>query len=90
MGTCWELGEGWARGRVNWCSLLLCTHTLTHAALALFPALQLEFAPGNSWEYIPHLPGEAERDARMQENFKGEEGGSGCSSLVMAVLGVTL
>lgn len=49
-------------------------HTLTHAALALFPAMQLDFAPSNSWEYIP---GEAERAARMQENFKREEGGSG-------------
>lgn len=30
VGTHWELGEGWARGRVNWCSLLLCAHTHTH------------------------------------------------------------
>lgn len=90
VGTMLGAGRGVARGRVNWCSLLLCAHTLSHMLLWHF-FLQCNWILPLAilLEYIPHLPGEAERAARMQEDFKREEGGSGCSSLVMALLGVT-
>lgn len=54
------LGAG--RGVGTWQSELVLpnvvhthTHTLTHAALALLPAMQLDFAPGNSSGLLSHI-----------------------------------
>jgi len=63
--------------------LFLCTLVHTHMPLwHFFPAMQLNFAPSNSWiDFLASLPREAEKAAGMQEKFKREEGGGGCFPL---------